>query len=122
MPNLPKHADLLDRTIFPPLSELLGLNRDEHRCFLAQIVSIEKLIRLVLRTKDIDGENAAVAWYTPKAGFDLDLRAIKPGYTVAILEAVSKQFLDRSVGVRIEDPRIAKVPIYIGDCRGRACC
>jgi hypothetical protein len=118
MAQLPKHADLLDRTIFPPLSELLGLNPHEHTCFLAQIVSIETITRLVLRAKDIDGEYAVVAWYTPSAGLDLDISAIKPGYTVAILEAVPRQFLNGSSGVRIEDPRIAKV--CIGDYHGCA--
>jgi hypothetical protein len=101
------------------LSELLDLNPFEHTCILAQIVSIEKFTRLVLRTKDIDGEDTVVAWYTPNAGLDLDIKAIKSNYTVTILEARPHDLLDGSLGVRIEDPCIAKV--YIEEHHGHAC-
>jgi hypothetical protein len=66
----------------------------------------------VLRAKDIDGADAVIAWYTPDDGREMDIKAIRPGYTVAILEAEPHIFLDGSTGVRIEDPRIVKVYIW----------
>jgi hypothetical protein len=75
----------------------------KHWCFLAEIIDVEKFLRLRLIVKDKSGRIVPIAFYTDDRGLELDPLYAQEGFTVAILYAEQHGFLDLSVGIRHED-------------------
>ncbi len=123
--NTAQYADFRNDDMFPCFNELPGENELDlnfyestdgfsyrpsmHWCFLAEIVEIEQLTRLRLVVKDKTGHHIPVAFYTDHRGAELDPRCLEKGHTVAILYGEQHGFLDRSVGIRHENPAALKV-------------
>jgi hypothetical protein len=81
----------------------------KHWRFLAEIINVEKFLRLRLIVKDKSGRTVPIAFYTDDSGLELDPSYAQEGFNVAILYAKQHGFLDLSVGIRHEDPTVIKV-------------
>lgn len=120
-----QYADLRDDATFPSFEGLPdehGLDLEffesedgysyhprKHWCFLAEIVAIDDFLRLKFLVKDKAGERTQVIFYTDSRGRELDTSLLREGFTVAILYPEQHGFLDMSVGIRHEQPRLLKV-------------
>lgn len=78
------------------------LSDSRHWCFLGEIETYNFLARLVIHVRDRAGQELPVALYTDDRGV-LIRDSCKPGHTVAIFYAQQHNFLDGSIGVRVED-------------------
>ncbi|KAI1394659.1 hypothetical protein F4819DRAFT_480901 [Hypoxylon fuscum] len=80
-----------------------GSNR-KHWCLLGEIVQADTIIRPRIVAKDHNGDRFVVAFY-PDDPDDMPrlLNNFKIGNTIAIFYALVHNFLDGSVGVRVED-------------------
>ncbi|KAJ8129226.1 hypothetical protein O1611_g4403 [Lasiodiplodia mahajangana] len=123
-------ADLRNRSYFPAFDDLptdrdfasMGLYEDSivedpqarrrHWCFLAEIVDYGSLLRLQAEIKDVDGKTVPLFFYTEDRGREVSPADICNGYTVAILDARHHAFVFDRPGIRHENPRMMKVPIY----------
>lgn len=105
-------SNLRNTTTFPPFSdaphesELVHAGR--HWCVLSEIDSLDFIARLVLHVRDQAGRELPIAFYTHDSGA-LVHDICRPGYTVAVLYGQQRNFLDRSVGIRVEDLARVKV-------------
>jgi len=122
-----QYADLQSETAFPTFDSLPEENDvslefyesadgssyrpRKHWCFLAEIIDVEKFLRLRLIVKDKSGRTVPIAFYTDNRGLELDPSYAQEGFTVAILYAEQHGFLDLSVGIRHEDPTVMKVKL-----------
>jgi hypothetical protein len=73
--------------------------------FLAEIVSTEKFLRVVLDVRTRHKENVRIAFY-PDANDQpttFSYQEFQVGRTIAITSPFGKQFMDGSFGVRVED-------------------
>jgi hypothetical protein len=120
-----QYADLWSETAFPAFDGLPEENDvspefyesadgssyrpRKHWCFLAEIIDVEKFLRLRLIVKDKSGRTVPIAFYTDGHGLELDPSYAQKGFTVAIFYAEQHGFLDLSVGIRHEDPTVMKV-------------
>jgi hypothetical protein len=59
----------------------------KHWCFLAEIIDVEKFLRLRLIVKDKSGRTVPIAFYTDDRGLELDPSYAQEGFIVAILYA-----------------------------------
>ena len=108
--NMPRnYASLADQSVFPSISDLPGdytcpeTGGGVFGCLLVEIVSIERITRLVLRTFDRADSPVTVAFYTGDRGRSIENDPkLKPGNTMAILFPRRHLFLDGTVGVRQE--------------------
>lgn len=115
--HLPQHptkmprnyASLADQSVFPSISDLPGdytcpeTGGGVFGCLLVEIVSIERITRLVLRTFDRADSPVTVAFYTGDRGRSIENDPkLKAGNTMAILFPRRHLFLDGTVGVRQE--------------------
>ncbi|GAT18792.1 peptidase family M28 [Aspergillus luchuensis] len=103
------YASLADQSVFPSISDLPGdytcpeTGGGVFGCLLVEIVSIERITRLVLRTFDRADSPVTVAFYTGDRGRSIENDPkLKPGNTMAILFPRRHLFLDGTVGVRQE--------------------
>ncbi|PYH71065.1 zinc finger MYND domain-containing protein [Aspergillus vadensis CBS 113365] len=103
------YASLADQSVFPSISDLPGdytcpeTGGGVCGCLLVEIVSIERITRLVLRTFDRADSPVTVAFYTGDRGRSIENDPkLKPGNTMAILFPRRHLFLDGTVGVRQE--------------------
>ncbi|CAL1717236.1 unnamed protein product, partial [Somion occarium] len=98
----------------------------KHWCFLGEIVDADFLGRLVVHARDIDGRITRIAFYDeedPLRGrqfIDKDIvtekRKCKVGYTVAYLYPVMHNFIDGSMGFRLEDVSdFTIIPLSLSD-------
>ncbi|KAI0844401.1 hypothetical protein F5Y00DRAFT_199390 [Daldinia vernicosa] len=80
-----------------------GTNR-KHWCLLGEIIQADTIIRPRIVAKDHKGDRFVVAFY-PDDPNDMPrlLKNFKVGNTIAIFYPLVHQFLDGSIGVRIED-------------------
>lgn len=105
-------SSLRDEETFPPFSELPEdwnlLSASRHWCFLGEIVTYDFFGRLVIHVHDRAGQKLLVALYTDDRGVSIR-DSCKPGHTVAILYAQQRNFLDGSIGVRVEDIKRVRV-------------
>ncbi|KAJ6259358.1 hypothetical protein Dda_6258 [Drechslerella dactyloides] len=120
-----QNADFRSEVAFPSFKDLPGENDvslayydsgdgftyhpHRHWCFLAEIVDVQRLIRLQLTVKDKNGREVPIFFYTDGRGSELDPSRIRPGFTVAVLYAEQHGFLDFSVGIRHENPTSMKI-------------
>lgn len=75
-----------------------------HWCFIGEITTNASLVRPVYHVKDRDGKTTIVALYFDN-DVPFDRAKWKVGYTVCVMYAERKQFLDGSEGVRVEEPK-----------------
>lgn len=105
-------SSLRDEETFPPYPELPGdhnlISASRHWCFLGEIITYNFFSRLVLHVHDRAGRSLLIAFYTDDAG-TLMGDSCKAGHTIAVLYAQQHNFLDGSVGVRIEDIKHVRV-------------
>ncbi|KAH0559823.1 hypothetical protein GP486_003658 [Trichoglossum hirsutum] len=88
----------------------------KHWCFLAEIIDIEKLIRVLLIVRDKAGATMRVAFYTDGRGTELAPSKLQIGHTIAILYAHQHGFLDGTTGIRQEESCAVKViPMALAD-------
>ena len=123
----PSSTNLQDERAFPSFSQCpyegyydYYHNREDgvfpptrHWCYLGEITERQHFTRLRLTVKDRKGDNVITAFYLdPSISFgitDVPLHPNVPmsltseGNTIAILYAQQHDFLDRTVGFRIED-------------------
>lgn len=113
-----KGSDLRDRATFPSLDGCPGeydfdyryyeiaddnvLRPTRHWCFLGEIVAIMAFTRLMVDVRDFNGEIARIACYDDDRGRSF-VSKCKEGYTVGVLYGNQHNFLDFSVGFRVED-------------------
>lgn len=99
-------SNLRNTTTFPPFSdapqELELVNAGQHWCVLGEIQSLDFLARLVLHVRDKAGRELPIAFYSDDRGA-LVHGICRPGYTVAVLYGQQRNFLDGSVGIRVEE-------------------
>lgn len=126
-----QYADFRDGVMFPAFGALpeengIGLgffqSNDEflyescrprkHWCFLAEIVEIERFLRLKLIVKDKAGRKSHVVFHTDGRGDELALSGVREGVTVAILYPEQHGFFDMSVGIRHENPKLLRVSFF----------
>ncbi|SPO02967.1 related to FMP27 Found in Mitochondrial Proteome [Cephalotrichum gorgonifer] len=127
-----RYADLRDDSTFPSFHGLPDENEldleffesndgfsyhpRKHWCFLAEIVEIEKFLRLRLVVEDKAGQKTIVAFYTGGRGIELDPSRVREGFTIAVLYPHQHRFLDTSVGIRHEDaPSLKIFPVALKD-------
>lgn len=124
-PDVSQYADLRNETAFPLFDDLpeendisldfyesangFSYRPRKHWCFLAEIIDIEKFLRLRLIVKDKADRKVPIAFYTGDRGLELNPSYVQEGFTVAILYAEQHGFLDLSVGIRHESPTAIKV-------------
>lgn len=105
-------SNLRNTTAFPPFSdtpeELELVHAGRHWCVLSEIESLDFIARLVLHVRDQDGRKLPIAFYTHDNGAMVH-DICRPGYTVAVLYGQQRNFLDGSVGIRVEDSARVKV-------------
>lgn len=92
-----------------------------HWTFLVEVVTYQHqnfVGRPEIRCKDIEGTEFNVTGYFEECGrrnrwFDTRVAPnIKPGYVLAIRYAESKQFMDMSTGIRLEDDHVEFVKMF----------
>ncbi|KAI9782000.1 MAG: hypothetical protein M1839_005593 [Geoglossum umbratile] len=127
-----QYADLRSEAAFPPFDDLpeendislefyesedgFSYRPCKHWCFLAEIIDVEKFLRLRLIVKDKTDRTVPIAFHTDDRGLELDPLYVQKGFTVAILYAEQHGFLDLSVGIRHENPTAIKIfPLPLGE-------
>ena len=124
LPDSRQYANFRNEEIFPAF---VGLPRDDdinvtfyntvdgfnrmprkHWCFLAEIIDIERFIRVKLIVRDKAGTTVPVDFHTDR-GIEFALTQLQPGYTIAILYAHQHGFLDFTTGIRQEEYCAVKV-------------
>lgn len=79
-------------------------------CFLAEIQQCDGFGRYRCIVKDREGSECVVAFYPDSyenSGFDF--QKLKRGHTLAIIGALQHEFLDETMGVRVEDMKLVSV-------------
>ncbi|RGP68880.1 mynd finger and set [Fusarium sporotrichioides] len=76
----------------------------KHWAFIGEITHIEALWRVRLIVKDKSGHEILVAFYTETRGTEIGASMFRVGRAVVILYAAQHAFMDRTVGIRHEDP------------------
>ncbi|KAG2121656.1 hypothetical protein BD769DRAFT_1477755 [Suillus cothurnatus] len=109
--NFPAFSDLpyendVDPTYYVQKSYIFSPR--QHWCFLGEIVDSYGLCRILLRVKDKDGQIVTIGLYTDDRGQALAPQ-IKEGHTVAVLYGEQHNFLDMTVGIRVEEPSIIRI-------------
>lgn len=80
--------------------------RSKYWCLLGHIVRADNYIRPVLRAEDRQGAKFTVAFYPGGPdGMQRVMENYRVGNTIAILWPLVHQFMDGSVGIRVEEPR-----------------
>lgn len=81
-------------------------------CFLGEITNDEtsqsSFLRNRILVRDRQGNNNIVIAFYPESG-QFDFKTLKRGHTVCVMLAERHYFLDRTVGLRIEDLDTIKV-------------
>lgn len=99
------YFNLDDRKAFPAWRDLPGLPQDGV-LFLAEIQQCDGFGRFRTIVKDLEGKECVVAFYPDSYSHDdtgFDFKKLKKGHTLAIFNAYEHEFLDQTVGVRVED-------------------
>lgn len=90
------------------------LTRKRHYCFLATIVEVSKILRLILIVKDRDGRQAMVAFYDDRMGKRLGIiNLAKANHMIVIVDPLFHEFMDGSIGVRVEEEMIPHVKVNL---------
>lgn len=81
----------------------------KHWCFLGEIdkIRFEPILQLTVRDKC--SRQIPISFHTKEYGGELDKEVLKEKYTVAVLYADQHQFLNKSIGIRHDDPTSFKV-------------
>ncbi|OTB15756.1 hypothetical protein K445DRAFT_101230 [Daldinia sp. EC12] len=114
-PDCPEEYSWDDRYLVE-VGEGDGVNR-KHWCLLGQIMQADTILRPRIVAKDRDGNSFVVAFY-PNDSNDMPrlLKNFKVGNTIAIFYPVVHQFLDGTMGVRVEDTdEVSIIPLGLGD-------
>lgn len=105
-------SNLRNTTTFPSFADMPHeteqVRPGRHWCFLGEIESMDYFARLVLHVHDQAGRTLPIAFYTEDSGA-LIHGSCRPGYTVAVLYAQRRDFMDGSLGVRVEELARVKV-------------
>jgi hypothetical protein len=125
-----QYADLRSESTFPPFHDLpeendvslefyqsvdgFSYRPRKHWCFLAEIIKVEKFLRLRLIVKDKADNTVPIAFHTDDRGLELGPPYAQEGSTVALVYAEKHGFLDFSVGIRHESPTAIKVNPLLG--------
>jgi hypothetical protein len=104
--SLPRDDDM-NVTFYSTVDGFNPLPR-KHWCFLAEIISIEQLIRVKLIVRDKAGTTVPVDFHTDR-GIEFPPTQLQPGYTIAILYAHQHGFLDFTTGIHQEEYCAVKV-------------
>jgi hypothetical protein len=80
-----------------------------HWCLLAEILSVETLLRLRLMVRDKNGVQFQIAVHTDDRGSEVSSNLLPPGYIVAIMYAHQHRFLDFTEGIRQEEKQTLRV-------------
>ena len=105
--DLPNEDDIGDEYYsLDPYTSIYRPNR--HWCFLGEIVDEMFLVRLRLDLRDAAGARVPAHFHTDDYGSNFALRCRK-GTTLALLYANRHNFMDMSVGLRIEDAESVSV-------------
>lgn len=62
-----------------------------------------------MELNDVDGDKVLLNFHTDGRGSEIQPSQLKPGYTVAILYAEMRMFMDGGIGIRHEEPQLLKV-------------
>lgn len=111
--TMANYFNLDDRKAFPAWRDLPGLPEDGV-LFLAEIQQCDGFGRFRTIVKDLEGKECVVAFYPDSyedTGFDF--KKLKKGHTLAIFNAYEHEFLDGTLGVRVEDMDDVSVSFHI---------
>ncbi|KAI1774848.1 hypothetical protein F4818DRAFT_416949 [Hypoxylon cercidicola] len=100
-----------------PSDPTSAVTNRKHWCLLGEIIQADTLIRPRIVAKDYKGDRFVVAFY-PDDTNDMRrlLQNFKVGNTIAIFYALVHNFLDGSVGVRVEkSDRVLIIPLTFND-------
>jgi hypothetical protein len=70
---------------------------------VGEITINASIFRPVYHVKDRDGKKTIVALYFDNASEYVEEKRVKVGDTISIIYAMSKQFMDGSEGIRVDD-------------------
>jgi len=106
------HEDDIDETYYRQDSfNSFSFSPRRHWCFLGEIVDTMEFLRLRLEVKDKDGSVLPVNFHTDDRGAAFT-HLCKKGHTVVILYGQQHNFVDMTVGIRLEQNEVVKVLPY----------